>query len=54
MIQAVLQDGMDASIADATYGEGSLAGIFQTLCAIGFLQAHDPEAGAKTLLWVRA
>ena len=53
LIQAVFEDGVDASITGAAYGEGSLAGIFQALCAKGFFQAHDPEAGTKTLLRVR-
>ena len=54
MIQAVFEDGVDAFIADAADSESSLTGIFQTLRPIGFSQAHDPEAGTKALLWVRA
>ena len=53
MIQAIFEDGVDASVTGAADGEGSFAGIFQALCAKGFFQAHDPEAGTKPLLWMR-
>ena len=54
MIQAGLEDGVDTFVTGPSDGESSFAGIFEALCAKGLLQAHDPEAGAKTLLRVRA
>jgi hypothetical protein len=39
LVEAVLEDGFDAGIAKALDGNGTAAGGFEALGAVGFLQA---------------
>lgn len=52
-MQIVLQDGIDRAVRGPTDLDGALAGRLQGLAAMGFGQADDAEAGAKSLFGMR-
>ena len=53
LVEAVLEDRLDAAVAGAADGEGALGGRLQAGVAVALGQAQDPEAGAVGLLGVK-
>jgi len=53
-VEAGLEDGLDTAVAEGLQSEGTTAGSFQAIGAIGSAEAEDAQAGAKALLGVRA
>jgi hypothetical protein len=53
-VEASLEDGLDAAVAEGLQGEGATAGSFEAIAAVGPSEAEDAQTGAKALLGVRA
>ena len=53
LIEALLQDGLEALVGDGLVGERPLGGSFHPLRRVGLCQAHHAQAGAVALLHMR-